>query len=924
MNTENIFESLFENSNHPSLICTTHGKVVRLNERAKKCLISETQEISDMNQLFSSWNPDVQTDSIFVPTPKPCIDDVTPELMEMHQFNFQSGDEEYIWVYFQSIPDNEVKNSIVESWHPKYGYHGLLANDGTVLHASNGALELIEKPLKEVVGIKFWESPWFNHENSFRRFVRKACVQSAKAEFIRFELNVAHEEGKRRVRHFVLRPVFEENIVANKEVTENNIQTDSIDKEVSNQRLLNLIESTKDIVASADKSGRLFYLNQAGRSMLQIEPNEDISKYCLEDLHNAEVASKLREVGMNNAAQFGCWTGETTWRRKDGSEFTTIQSIIGHCDENKNVLHFSTLAKDISHQKNIEKLLQAEKQFSESLLNSMHDGYSLLNGLGEVIDVNEALCQMTGYKREEIVGQKIPLKHWTEESKEEIKKIYLSLGTSQNEPFEAMFQHKNGELFPVLISPTVIRNADGQTTFHFNTIKNITEFKKVVQKLTETQSFIETILRTTPCLIYILDLNSQEVVFTNHSSIRLLGYNDEELKKMGPNYFMQLLHPDEINELSDFFSFMKTVQDNEVVEREYRMRHKNGEYRYFRSYNSVFRRNENNEVVEVGGSSVDITENKKNEIAIGRERQRLTALIEKSHDIFVITSPERLQYVSSNVIDILGYSPEEFAEVPLDLFLHPDDFPPKWDKLNTPGSSMTIEYRAKHKNGSWRWIEAYGTNLMHMDSIRGLVFNLHDITDRKNHELMLAQLANRLELKNEQLEQFNYIASHDLQEPLRTMISCVDVLLQEFAPNLDEEPKQFLSFIKQSSERMTALINGLLCLGRVGKEEEPKLVNMNELTDIVLSDLSNAIQRSNATIDVGELPTIHVQYDEMRMLLQNLISNAIKFSQKDATPTIKIGAKKKSGQDSLRRHWYWPCHLQENSRAPWRRNMGRL
>jgi PAS domain S-box-containing protein len=896
MNTKNMFESLFENANQPSLICKREGEILRVNELAKKCLLHDKQELQSVFQLISSWNPDVQTDSIFIPPPKACEEEHTAALMKLRQFSFRADDDELIWIYFEPLENNEIKNSLVASWHPVEGYHGLMANDGTMLHVSQEVLELCQKPLSEVVGLKFWEAPWFKSENNFRQVVRRACLQTANDEFVRFELHVSIVDDEKHIHHFCLRPLNEHSVVSTTAVDENTAYPNTFKNHVSSKQLLSIIEATKDLMASIDSSGRLFFLNQAGRSMLQIAPDENITQYKIEDLHSTATSKTLREVALESASRCGYWTGETTWKRKDGSEFTTLQSIIAHHDEYNNILHFSILAKDISHQKNIEKLLQTEKHFSESLLNNMHDGYSLINPQGEVLEVNDALCAMIGYSKEEIVGQKIPLKHWPDDMKEELRGIYLSLKNKRNEPFEAVFKHKNGQLISVLISPTIIRNGDGQITYHFNTIKNISEYKNIVQQLTDTQTFIQAILRNTPSQIYVLNLSSGEMTFTNHGSSRMLGYTEEDFSSMGPSYFMQLLHPDDVNGLSEFFSYMRTVDDNVVVEREYRMRHKNGEYRYFYSYNSIFKRNENNEAIEIGGSAVDITEHRKTEIAIRKERQLFNSLIERSHDIFVITTPERLRYVSSNVEDILGYTTKEFEEIPLDVLLHPEDFPPKWDQLNQPGSSLTIEYRARHKNGEWRWIEAYGVNLLHMESIQGLVFNLHDITERKNHELMLGHLATQLKSKNEQLEQFTNVASHDLQEPLRTMISCVDVLLLDFAPKLDEDAKQFLGFIKQSSERMSALISGLLNFGRLGKEEDTTAVDTKALIGVILSDLHNSISNAHAEIEVGDLPVLEAHYDEMRMLFQNLISNAIKFSKKDVPIHISINAEKKRNQ----------------------------
>ncbi len=110
---------------------------------------------------------------------------------------------------------------------------------------------------------------------------------------------------------------------------------------------------------------------------------------------------------------------------------------------------------------------------------------------------------------------------------------------------------------------------------------------------------------------------------------------------------------------------------------------------------------------------------------------RFQAMLEYSKDIFLITTPEKLLYVSANVYDILGYTLEEFSHTPAELIVHPDDQPLRWGELEVPGSTLVLEYRMKHKDGSWKWIEAKGVNLFNHPDVEGMVFNLRDITEKK-------------------------------------------------------------------------------------------------------------------------------------------------------------------------------------------------
>jgi signal transduction histidine kinase len=153
-----------------------------------------------------------------------------------------------------------------------------------------------------------------------------------------------------------------------------------------------------------------------------------------------------------------------------------------------------------------------------------------------------------------------------------------------------------------------------------------------------------------------------------------------------------------------------------------------------------------------------------------------------------------------------------------------------------------------------------------------------------------------LESKNKELEQFVYIASHDLQEPVRTVSSLADFLSNDYEDKLDDSAKQSFDFIKEATARMSELIKGLLDYSRLGMYPEVKLTDINDLINSVLDDLGSSVRESGAKIHVGSLPVLNVYATELRLLFQNLISNAIKFRKKGIPPEISISANKGDGE----------------------------
>lgn len=154
-----------------------------------------------------------------------------------------------------------------------------------------------------------------------------------------------------------------------------------------------------------------------------------------------------------------------------------------------------------------------------------------------------------------------------------------------------------------------------------------------------------------------------------------------------------------------------------------------------------------------------------------------------------------------------------------------------------------------------------------------------------------------LERKNRELEQFAYVASHDLQEPLRTTSTSAELFQRHYKGRLDERADKYIGFILQSSDRMRVLITDLLEYSRIGKKKELKQVDCNLAVSEVLADIGTAVDEAGAKIEFSALPVVNGYSTELKQLFQNLIINAIKFRKRDTVPEIMIEAEKQG------EHW---------------------
>lgn len=171
-------------------------------------------------------------------------------------------------------------------------------------------------------------------------------------------------------------------------------------------------------------------------------------------------------------------------------------------------------------------------------------------------------------------------------------------------------------------------------------------------------------------------------------------------------------------------------------------------------------------------------------------------------------------------------------------------------------------------------------------------------------ERKVRQRTVELESKNKELEQFAYVASHDLQEPLRTISGFVELLQKEYQDRLEGNGSKYLEYLSQGSDRMKTLIKDLLDYSRIGREKKAMAVDCNKLLEEVLADLDKSIRESGATLTTDRLPAMHAYPTELKLLLQNLITNAIKFRHPDRIPLIHI--------ESVQENGYWKFMVADN------------
>lgn len=171
---------------------------------------------------------------------------------------------------------------------------------------------------------------------------------------------------------------------------------------------------------------------------------------------------------------------------------------------------------------------------------------------------------------------------------------------------------------------------------------------------------------------------------------------------------------------------------------------------------------------------------------------------------------------------------------------------------------------------------------------------LKNVTELEKAKRELEKANIQLELKNKEVQEFVYIASHDIQEPLRSISSMIEMFQEDYGEVLDDQAKEYCEIIMNRSKRLRSIVSGILNYSKIGQDSERTEINTDEMLAEIIDDLSNIIKRTNATVKINELPSIMGSKNEIRMLFQNLLANAIKFSREGVDPIVHVGVDQNS------------------------------
>ncbi|MEG3858999.1 PAS domain S-box protein [Microcoleus sp. herbarium12] len=562
------------------------------------------------------------------------------------------------------------------------------------------------------------------------------------------------------------------------------------------------------------------------------------------------------------------------------------------------------LQKEIASREKIAITLLELTQLQNAILNSANYTIISTEPDGKIKTFNLAAQQLLGYSPEEVVGKVTPeIIHDPVEVGKRAETLSQELGVKIEPGFEAFvalpcrgiadenewtYIRKDGSRFPVLLSVTALFDNNGTINGFLGIAQDISDRKQAEKELRDLtnamQNAVEGISR--------LDIEGR-YVNANRAYAHTCGYQPEEM--VGIEWPLTV-HPDDVEMLIGAYQEMLISGKVEVEARGVR---KNKTF-FYKQITMV-------KACDAQGTfnghhcfMKDITQRKLTETALLESEFKYKQIVELAEEgIWVIDSNSLTTYVNHAMARMLGYTELEMFGRSLFDFMEEPEKQQALDNVERrkQGIAETHEFKFKTKDGKdiWTYLSTSPVfdDLGNMLSCCALVYN---ITDRKAAEQQMLQLTEDLKRSNEELEQFAYVASHDLQEPLRAVTSYTQLLAQRYQENLDERADKYINYIVDGATRMQQLINDLLVYSRLGtRGKEFEQAQCKAVVEQTMCNLQIAIAETKAVITYEEMPAVMADESQLVQLFQNLLANGIKFCRQDI-PLIHIAASRQESE----------------------------
>jgi PAS domain S-box-containing protein len=663
----------------------------------------------------------------------------------------------------------------------------------------------------------------------------------------------------------------------------------------SDAKYRGLLEAAPDAMVVVNQTGEIVLLNVQAEKQFGYSRDELVGQR-VKNIIPEGFAERLIADGTRSAAdalaqQIG--TGiELIARRKNGTEFP-IEIMLSPLESAEGTLVTAAI-RDISVRKAAEKHLGQMESRYRGLLEAAPDAMVVVNQGGEIVLLNVQAEKQFGYRRDELVGQKVKNiipdgfaeRLIADGTRTAAEALAQQIGTG----IELIARRKNRTEFPIEIMLSPLESAEG--TLVTAAIRDITMRKDAERHLAQMEGRYRGLLEAAPDAMVVVNQGG-EIVLLNVQAEKQFGYSRDELvgqkvKNIIPEGFAERLIADGTRSAAEALA-QQIGTGIELIAR----RKNRSEFPIEIMLSPL----ESAEGTLVTAAIRDISVRRAAERHLAQMEGRYRGLLEAAPDAMVVVNQKgEIVLLNVQAEKQFGYSRDELVGQKVKNII-PQGFAERLvaDALRSVEDALAqqigtgIELTGRRKDSSEFPIEIM---LSPLESAEGILVTaaVRDITTRKTAEANLLNKMEELNRSNEELGQFAYIASHDLQEPLRMVASYTQLLSRRYKGKLDSDADEFIAFAVDGASRMQRLIQDLLAYSRVGTKGRDLLdISSEEALQQALINLRGAIEEKGALVTHDPLPAVVADDMQLIQLFQNLVGNAIKY-QNAEIPKVHISA----------------------------------
>ena len=658
-------------------------------------------------------------------------------------------------------------------------------------------------------------------------------------------------------------------------------------------RMVTVVRDSNDAITIQDLKGKITAWNRRAEKMYGYSKEEalemNIGRLTPPD-KEAEQKDFLRRIFAGEKIT----SFETQRLTKDGRLIDVWLTVTKLADDAGKVIGIASTERDITERKRKEEALRETNKYLDTLFSCANVPIIVWDRQFKITRFNPAFESLTGRISKDVVGGPLEVLFPPSSVESSMELIKNMLGGERWEIVEIPILHLDGSVRTLLWNSATIFADEGKTPIAaIAQGHDITERKQVEEVLRQSEDKYRMLSEFTYDWVYWLD-NDHSFIYSSPSCERITGHTDEEFIN-DPTLFLRIIHPDDRALMVDH---RKTYGSNpDHGDLDFRIICKDGSEKWIGHVCQPIITEDGRYLGRRSGNR-DITERKRAEEG-SKKSQRLLAETEKIGKIggweFNIDTGKQAwteEVCAIHEVD-LTYDPTVEKGV---NFYAPAFRPIIAEAVKRAieqGEPFDIELEIITAKGNLRSVHAIGNADLENRRVHGF---FQDITERKQVEKRLQHTREDLARSNMELEQFAYVASHDLQEPLRMVASYLQLIEKRYKGKLlDADAEEFFGYAVDGAVRMKAMINDLLIISRQDTQrKDPELVDCTVVLNTVLAGLVVAIKESKAEITSDPLSLVKGDKAQLARLFHNLMENAIKF-RSEVAPRIHISCKPQNG-----------------------------